>query len=206
MYAYIMEQISPSQKTKLTFCDRFDFGANEVQAIISRCLASRIGSKGVDTLTESYAQIMAKWAVETNKWGMLMCGTYGCGKTTLANAFADAYELIEGTIGTIAVIRLSAIDVCAIARTNEARFNEICNKVELIVIDDVGTEPVFVKVFGTDASPVVEMLYKRYDNRKPIIVTTNLAAKQFYARYGERIKDRGKEMFSVITMKNGSRR
>ena len=206
MLSYIMAQISPSQKTKSTFCDRFDFGTEEVRAILSRFLASRIGSKGIDILTENYAKIMAEWAVKTDKWGMLLCGTYGCGKTTLANAFADTYGIIEGTIGTIATCRLSAIELCTIARTNEAKFSEICNKVELIVLDDVGIEPMHVNVFGTYVSPVVEMLYKRYDNRKPIILTTNLSAKEFYTRYGDRIKDRGKEMFSILTMKNGSRR
>ena len=62
-------------------------------------------------------------------------------------------------------------------------FSSLINS-DLVIIDDLGTEPIYNKV-------TLEYLYlflsERTKNNKPFIITTNLSPKEILARYGERI-------------------
>lgn len=173
--------------------------------MLDKAVEAIVGVK-VDSITHNTNLSIARWAVDTDKWGLLLCGNYGSGKTTHAQSFARLFSLLEGGEYRPNIAIISALDVCYLARLNEDKFNELCDKTELIVLDDVGVEPLTVNVFGTQTSPITYLLYKRYDLRLPIFITTNLGVSKFYERYGERIKDRAREMFSILTMKNESRR
>ena len=84
-----------------------------------------------------------------------------------------------------------------------------CNKLknqELLFIDDIGTEPASVKRWGNEFSPVLELLYARYDRQLFTIATSNLKDSDFGERYGIRIADRMEEMFERIYYQNKSYR
>ena len=68
----------------------------------------------------------------------------------------------------------------------------------MLFLDDVGVEPPTVKSWGNEYSPVVELLYYRYDLQKFTIITSNLTPDEFRQRYGDRVGDRLLEMFDAI--------
>ena len=78
---------------------------------------------------------------------------------------------------------------------------------ELLCIDDVGTEPASLKVWGNEVSPLVDLLYHRYDRQLFTIITSNLEGDEDIAkRYGVRVADRFIEMFDLIGFDNSSYR
>lgn len=81
----------------------------------------------------------------------------------------------------------------------EAALNE-----PLLAIDDLGTEPAAVKLYGTEKTPLVELLAARYDSRLPTLITTNLGPDGIAERYGERIADRLREIADAIGFEGDS--
>jgi DNA replication protein DnaC len=102
-------------------------------------------------------------------------------------------------------LAVSALELADIAKNQPERFDYI-KKAELLAIDDVGTEPSVVKVWGNEISPFVDTIYYRYDRQKFTIMTSNLSAEDLADKYGERIADRFTEMFDRIAFENYSYR
>ncbi len=84
-----------------------------------------------------------------------------------------------------------------------------------LIIDDMGTEPVAVKDFGNEVLPFTELFYKRYDNRLPTIITSNLPLSVEVRRegdkevsirgiYGARVLDRLNEICDKLPFSGGS--
>lgn len=67
-----------------------------------------------------------------------------------------------------------------------------------IFIDDLGTEPVEVKDYGTVKMPLVEILFHRYEAQKFTLLTTNEDDASLQRKYGPRISDRLNEMFNRL--------
>jgi DNA replication protein DnaC len=65
-------------------------------------------------------------------------------------------------------------------------------------IDDLGVEPVNVKNWGTDTSPVIDIIYHRYNEMKLTVLSTNLNMDMIQKTYGQRIYDRFCEMYDII--------
>ena len=63
-----------------------------------------------------------------------------------------------------------------------------------------------VKNWGTEITPVTDILYRRYDDMFPTIVTTNLSKKDIRTRYGDRVADRFNETFETIGYTNATYR
>lgn len=138
--------------------------------------------------------------------GILLFGPIGTGKTLLMNAlktFADAASI---SYRQFAMTR--AIDVANRMRTNiEAMYafekGDFC-------FDDIGQEPTHITHFG-DKIPVMEMLLAaRYDSftvgKNITHMTSNLHPNEIEARYGSRVFDRIKEMFTPVYLTGQSRR
>ena len=90
-------------------------------------------------------------------------------------------------------------------QANQQRM-QIFKTTELLHIDDVGTEPASVKVWGNEVSPLVEILYSRYDKLLYTVITSNLSDEDILPRYGVRIADRFREMFDFLSFDNKSYR
>lgn len=102
----------------------------------------------------------------------MFVGTYGTGKTHLACSIA--IELIKRKIPTIygtAITLLSKVRQTYDSNTNinEWELLDLYSNVDLLVIDDLGKEK--------PSEWVLEKLYhiinQRYENLKPVIITTN---------------------------------
>ena len=58
---------------------------------------------------------------------------------------------------------------------------------DLLVVDDLGTEPVYNNV---TVEYLVALISTRLDIKKPFIITTNLNANELKARYNDRLASR----------------
>lgn len=76
----------------------------------------------------------------------------------------------------------------------------------ILVIEDMGQEPLEVQSYGNIYNPVIDILEKRYEHSLPTFITTNLDPQQLGKRYGKRIQDRLREMMFTIPFDNPSYR
>ena len=91
--------------------------------------------------------------------------------------------------------KYSAIDITKKFQIGESE--DVFSK-EVLFIDDLGEESLTVKNYGNEQSPLIEVLYKRYDKRQFTVITTNKSEEEIQQMYGERIADRFKEMFDRV--------
>lgn len=139
-------------------------------------------------------------------FGILLRGTNGNGKTTLANAF-------HKIVNSLAQMQYLGDCKGAINRTAKElvrsygtrTYDNILDE-PVIIIDDLGNETTETMDYGNVATPIVDMLEHRYNNQLFTLITTNLTADQIQAKYGLRIRDRLKEMAADILVKGTSYR
>ncbi len=74
----------------------------------------------------------------------------------------------------------------------------------ILVLDELGTEPTITNHYGTKETPVVELIYARYRECAPLIITTNLNPDRILEIYGERVADRLEEMCDWIGFNDDS--
>ena len=76
----------------------------------------------------------------------------------------------------------------------------------IICIDDLGTEESNIKDFGTNISPMFDLLTARYRKNRFTLITSNLDHKEMKEKYDLRFLDRCNEMFNIIPFTGKSRR
>lgn len=114
-----------------------------------------------------------------------LCGT---GKTYLAECIASKFEK-EKNVLFLSAFNLNNILVKYHSAPIEEKpfYFSTLTECDLLIIDDLGTEPIYNKV-------TIEYLFTLLDERRkngnPFIVTTNLNLNELYSRYGERIFSR----------------
>jgi DNA replication protein DnaC len=157
-------------------------------------------------------QQMAKWLTAvTPKFGIVLCGGCGNGKTTMLKALQNLIRRLQirkptATTGSLygAYYGLTIVDALHIAqlcKTNHTKYLELVQD-DMLAIDNLGTEPVEVMDYGNIMTPVIDLLTKRYEAQLFTIVTTNLDPKDIRKRYGDRIADRLNEMMAKIVYRN----
>lgn len=142
-------------------------------------------------------------AAEEKGIGLNLVGSYGTGKTHLAAAIT-LYLIKEKRIGvkfgTVTTL-LSQIRNTFEQQSKETE-REVISKLinaRLLVLDDLGKEKPTEWVEQT----VYEIINARYENNKPIIVTTNISFKdlnRLYGKNGPAIFDRLAEMTKVVKL------
>jgi len=163
--------------------------------------------KSCATLT-GYIQAAAHWLTDGGRFGLLMCGLPGNGKSTLMKAVAaliNFFDLKNDYGDHIGVSTYDAREITHINRSNYDSFKRVCN-LPMLAIDDLGLEPTEVLDYGNVLSPVIDLLTVRYNEQLPTLVTTNLTGKDIRTKYGDRIADRFNEMMQVIIFNNPSYR
>ena len=137
---------------------------------------------------------------ECHKFGVMLCGICGNGKTTMLYAFRSALLWLSDC-GAFNPSRkritvVDAKEVQQYARDQKA-FQDL-RQCELLAVEDMGREPLEVLDYGNVLNPVVDLLEYRYNNQLFTFITTNLRADEIRKKYGDRIADRFNEMLEVI--------
>lgn len=117
----------------------------------------------------------------------ILAGGVGCGKTTAAHAWL----LPEG--GLIEPHRIAFVSAHEFARTSryDGKFERLEDPIRL-VLDDLGVE--YLDERGSALSDLDELLDSRMRaGGRGTLLTTNLSAEKFRARYGARIASRVRE-------------
>jgi DNA replication protein DnaC len=130
----------------------------------------------------------------------LLYGNCGTGKTKLMQALSYLFHFYENERNTLRVCSAMEITGLSLSKeeTDAARFGML-KTAKYVGIDDLGTEPVNVKNWGTDKTPVIDILYHRYNNMKVTVLSTNLNMEMIRERYDEQIFDRICEQYDRIS-------
>lgn len=154
----------------------------------------------MDEQTDRVLNEVAQWLTGgDDKFGLMLCGQVGNGKTTMLNAIASAIRFMgEG-------LRIEDATTIAQVIKDPVEYGTI-REVKHLGIDDMGVEPCEVMDYGNVIYPMVEMMNYRYARQLLTIITTNLTPKQIREKYGDRIADRFNEMMHRVVFTNGSYR
>ena len=153
---------------------------------------------------------MARWlTTPSSHFGILLCGGCGNGKSTMLKAFQQLLNALhipklynEGTYGIQIV---DAKYIAYLCKNNYEAYHKLIS-VDMLGIDDLGTEPSEVLDYGNVYTPVIDLLTKRYEEQLFTVITTNLTPQQIRGHYGDRIADRLNEMVRKIIFDNGTYR
>ena len=193
------------QRFRLPWC--FDASVDALTAAYMAEVEYRHRDFIPDAPTKQHIRQAAEWlTAERPKFGMLLCGQCGNGKSTLAYAIRSLVSWINRNDHNAPFLRLTdAKEICAVAKDDYKSFKALC-KQEMLAIDDLGTEPAEVLDYGNVLNPAIELLSSRYTDQLFTVVTTNLTPKQIREHYGDRIADRFNEMFERIVFDNSTYR
>ena len=143
----------------------------------------------MDDATIAKVEKVVRWMYESRKRGLLLCGTLGNGKTTMLRA-------LKNLLGS-KVTYLEAQAIYDHFKQYQC-FPEISQE-NVLLIDDLGVEPATYNDFGEIRYPLAELLMKRYKGNLTTIIATNKTFDQIGETYGDRLQDRMREMFAMIT-------
>ncbi|MBR5493820.1 MAG: ATP-binding protein [Alistipes sp.] len=145
----------------------------------------------------------------SKKFGLMFCGLCGNGKTTWAKALqllASGLNLKNPINNLYYVFPLwNAKDL---AMRSKGNYNDWGNvmRYQLMIVDDLGTEPREVMEFGNVYTPLIDLITTRYEEQLYTIFTTYLTPAQLEEKYGKRIVDRLNEMVEKVVFENESYR
>jgi len=130
-------------------------------------------------VSEGFSNTMQGW--------LLLEGAYGCGKTHLAAAIANA--CVHRGVPTLFITVPDLLDSLRFAygsqeTTFEARFEEIRNA-DLLVMDDFGTQ----NATAWAQEKLFQIINYRYTNKLPTVITTNLILDEIESRIRSRLQD-----------------
>lgn len=204
----------------------------DVTTLLTYAYAQEVACRGFvlspdDETTKSNIDKVSRWLTsDDTKPMLLLYGGVGNGKTTMAKAVIRLCITLSSTMrdlsnkirddkeshrlyiqsGNIRIPRMyTAQDLAKKAQSNPDELEKIANA-RFLIIDDLGCEPAVVKNYGTEVTPITDIIYKRYEEMSPLIVTTNLTKADIRNIYGARVADRFNEVFDTIGYTSASYR
>lgn len=206
--------------------------AQEVEAVMleayNNIVTQRGGTPTDEASTRANIASIARWLTDVKlRPSLLLRGGVGNGKTTTAKSIVATFEALRllavqklrndrwqmtaeqdavyTALSKLPALRIvSAVDAVALAKDEES-FRQMRNSL-ILIIDDLGTEPATAKVYGTEQTPIAEIINHRYEVMLTTIITTNLNDDAIAKRYGERTIDRLREMCERLTFTGASYR
>lgn len=144
---------------------------------------------------------------DSHKWGLMLMGGVGTGKTVLTRALQKAVITLacRHLLPHEAGLRIIHAKDIHKAEGGSKAYATLCDE-PMLAIDDLGDEPSEEMSYGTVTTPIADLLEYRYERQLLTIITTNISAQKIRQKYGERIADRCREMFEKILFKNQSYR
>ena len=145
----------------------------------------------------------------SKKFGLLFCGLCGNGKTTWAKALQLLVSglNLKNPINNLYYV-FPLCNAKDLALRSKGNYNDWRNvmRYQLMIVDDLGTEPREVMEFGNVYTPLIDLISTRYEEQLYTIFTTNLTPTQLEEKYGKRIVDRLNEMVEKVVFENESYR
>lgn len=171
----------------------------------------RGGTVEYDEMTTKNLRLVAETlAGDSHKFGLLLAGTCGNGKTTTLRAVQSVVMLLNNTLySRRSDLRIGnrLLEAKEIAKLSEKDGQlTVYKTVPVLFLDDLGREPTEVLKYGNVTSPITELLEYRYNQRLTTLVTTNLEPSEVRQKYGDRIADRFNEMFALVSYTGSSYR
>ena len=181
--------------------------ADEAEAYIRGAFEAQVELRGgtveYDEMTTKNLRLVAETlAGDSHKFGLLLAGTCGNGKTTTMRAVQSVVMLLNNTYYNrrgegIGNRLLEAKEITGLS-DKDGQLTAY-KTVPVLFLDDLGREPTEVLKYGNVTSPITELLEYRYNQRLTTIVTTNLEPSEIREKYGDRIADRFNEMFALVS-------
>jgi DNA replication protein DnaC len=160
----------------------------ERRKAIERMLAAGFPRRAVEAaanpdLCEAVLQVRSWGAGERRRKSVLvLSGPTGCGKTVAAAVWA-----MEAHRGRCSFMR--AASFAALSRYKTERRALLSH--DALVLDDLGAE--YADAAGNLQADLGELIDTYYGDMRPLVITTNLNATEFKARYDDRIVSRLRE-------------
>ncbi len=140
---------------------------------------------------------------------LLLCGSCGNGKSTMAKALRQFFKLFPVNDprdnSPMTLVMTDAKTISSFCRAESKMYCDLMKK-PMLAIDDLGIEPREIQLFGNICTPLVDLLTDRYEEQRITVITTNLTPAQIREHYGDRIADRLNEMAEKIVFCNGTYR
>lgn len=136
--------------------------------------------------------------------GIWIAGKYGTGKTLLLKSLCEMLTDIALTKNSYIPKFYKSFDL--IKQYQEGNYSVNPKNKGILIIDELGREPVVLNEYGNKRAPIVEILEQRYDFGLITIVISNYTIEDTRTIYGEFVIERFKEMFNYVNYKGGSRR
>lgn len=173
------------------------------------CNFENIKKAGVpESVREQYSQVKAyagnlKENITEGR-GLLLKGSVGTMKTTLAVAVLQAHIARGG--GGLFITMPSLLDNIFTLKAKSldewVKFEQNLRETPLLVLDDMGSG----HTEGWVLTKVDAIISERYNRCRPVIITTNLSARQLKGIYAERVIDRLRSTLKVINFSGPSLR
>lgn len=153
-------------------------------------------------LTASQALTRAKqWReqqrADSSRWCLVLSADKGAGKTVaagwwMAESDPSCPSFWDRKRGEDVVLSAwwTAPQLCRV-NAYGPEFDALCSHPGPIVLDDLGSE--YSDKAGFMQVMIDSLVDARYSEYRPLLITTNLTAKSFRERYGERVTDRLRE-------------
>lgn len=143
----------------------------------------------MDDATVSKVERVVKWMYDSRKRGLILCGTLGNGKTTMLRSLRKFFGANASYFEAQYVYNYYKLNQTLPYIPDRA----------VLLIDDLGVEPPSYNNFGETIFPLGELLMQRYNINRPTVIATNCTVEQLGEIYGDRLMDRIREMYAMIS-------
>lgn len=164
---------------------------------------------------------IAQWLTsKESTFALYLAGNRGNGKTTIIKALQNLYGFVHADematqqsyqMPRKGLIVVNAKDIINWAKAyhNPNKENQEMSRqytkiknIEVLCIDDLGTEPRESMHYGEFITAVTDIINHRYDNQFCTITTSNIPPQELAKYYDERIADRFREMAKIVNFGN----
>lgn len=153
-----------------------------------------------DSETETRIRLIGDWLSGKNdKPGLLLSGIPGAGKSTLLKTLKNLITSSElddpitldyyGKYAPVSADMISSYELVHTQKHNEKEYERLM-KTSILIVDDIGIEPVETSTYGNCWEPLTYLWYYRYEHQLMTIFSTNLIKDEIVQRYGKRFFDR----------------
>lgn len=200
--SYQIQSLKDAPRLNLTT----DITTEQIYRMLYKAYQLEVSMRGKELLADEFTigniKLISKWIVKGKKKSLLLYGSVGNGKTTMAKAMSrvlkafgnNDFKIYFVTAPNFVRIKFDKDFASTFAINNTIDYAQ-CN---LLFVDELGAETETIKKYGNVETPIDDLLIYRYEHNKPTVITTNLDETNILARYHDRIMDRIYEQYDMI--------